>query len=141
MSNQSSTSVLLVDENLTFLRIAMRFLDMYDDIVVVGTVRGSEEAVAQARNLKPDIVLIDVTMPSLLSGLTFVPRLRAASPGVGIIALTFMSTYGYRQAVLEAGVDDVVPKAAMGADLLLAIRRVGQANRTWKKVPSVMVEA
>ena len=141
MNDKNPTSVLLVDENLTFLRIAMRFLDMHDDIVVVGAVSEGEEALAQVQNLEPDIVLIDIAMPDLLGGLQFISRLRAALPGVGIIALTLIGTDGYRQALLEAGVDDFVPKVAMGSDLLLAIRRVGQVNRTWKKVPSVVVEA
>jgi two-component system response regulator NreC len=140
MNNKNPTSVLLVDESLTFLRIAMRFLDMHDDIVVGGAVRGGEEALAQVQDLEPDVVLIDITMPDLLGGLKFIPRLRAALPGVGIIALTLIGTDGYRQAALEAGADDFVPKAAMGADLLLAIRRVGQASRTWEKVANVAVE-
>jgi DNA-binding NarL/FixJ family response regulator len=140
MNKRNPTSVLLVDQNLTFLRFAMRFLNLHDDIVVVGAVSEGEQALAQVRNLEPDVVLIDVAMPNLLGGFRFIPRLRAALPGVGIIALTLIGTDGYRQAVLEAGVDDFVPKAAMGSDLLLAIRRVGQANRTWKKVPSVAVK-
>ncbi len=141
MNNTSPISVLIVDENLTFLRFAMRFLNMHDDIVVVGAVSEGEEALVQVQKLEPDVVLIDVAMPGLFGGLRFIPRLRAALPGVGIIALTLISTDGYRQAVLEAGVDDFVPKAAMGSDLLLAIRRVGQSNRTWKTVPRVAVEA
>jgi two-component system response regulator DesR len=134
MNKPSRTSVLLVDDNLTFLRIVTRFLEAHDDIVVVGAVGGGEEALTQVRDLEPDIVLIDIAMPNLMGGLQFIPRLRAALPGVGVIALTLIGTDGYRQAALEAGADDFVPKAAMGADLLSAIRRVKQANRTWEKM-------
>ena len=128
MNNTNPISVLLVDESLIFLRIATRFLDAHDDIVIVGAIREGEKALAQLENLEPDIVLIDIAAPDLLGGLKFIPRLRAALPGVGIIALTLIGTGGYRQAALEAGVDDFVPKAAMGADLLSAIRRVRQAK-------------
>ena len=103
MNNASPISVLLVDKSLTFLRIAMRFLDAHDDIVIVGTVHEGEKALAQVQNLEPDIILIDVAMPDLLGGLKLIPRLRAALPGVGIIALTLIGTDGYRQAALEAG--------------------------------------
>ncbi len=127
MNNENHISVLLVDGNLTFLRIVTRFLDAYDDVVIVGTVCESEQALIQVRDLEPDIVLLDIAMPNLSKGLDFIPRLRAALPGVGIIALTLLGTGGYRQAALEAGVDDFVPKAAMGANLLSAIRRVKQA--------------
>ena len=138
MNNSSLISVLLVDENLTFLRIVMRILSAHDDIVVVGAVGEGEKALAQVQSLKPDVVLIDIAMPNLLGGLQFVPRLRAALPGVRIVALTLIGTDGYRHAALEAGADDFVPKAAMGAELLSAIRRVRQANRTWKKMTDVV---
>jgi DNA-binding NarL/FixJ family response regulator len=68
-------------------------------------------------------------MPNLPGGLKFIPRLRTALPDVGIIALTLIGIGGYRQAALEAGVDDLIPKAAMGADLLPAIRRVKRAGQ------------
>jgi two-component system response regulator NreC len=121
-------SVLLVDNNPRFLRVVKRFLEAHDDVVVIGIVREGDEILAQALNLRPDIVLIDMSMPSL-PGLEVIPRLRTALPEMGIIALALLGTDGYRQAVLEAGVDDFVPKAAMGADLLPAIRRVMQVNR------------
>jgi DNA-binding NarL/FixJ family response regulator len=128
MNNQNPISVLLVDGNHTFLRIVTRFLDAYDDVVIVGAVCESEQALAQVRDLEPDVVLIDIAMPNLSNGLEFIPRLRAARPGVGIIALTLLGIGGYQQAALEAGVDDFVPKAAMGAKLLPAIRRVKRTS-------------
>jgi two-component system response regulator NreC len=133
MDNTGAISILLVDDNLTFLRIATRFLDAIDDVVVVGTVSDGDAALAQAQALKPDVVLVDIAMSSLQGGLKFIPQLRAALPKVGIIALTLIGTDGYRQAALEAGADDFVPKAAMGADLLSAIRRVRQTAQRWQK--------
>ncbi len=124
----NSTTVLLVDNNLTFLRIVTRFLDAHDDVIVVGTVCKGENALTRIQNVEPDVVLIDIAVPNLLEGLEFIPRLRAALPDVSIIALTLLGTGGFRQAALDAGVDDFVPKVAMGADLLSAIRRVRQTN-------------
>jgi DNA-binding NarL/FixJ family response regulator len=49
-------------------------------------------------------------------------------PEVGIIALTVLGTNSYRQAALAAGANDFVPKASLDTDLLLAIRRVAQAD-------------
>ncbi|MCP4543800.1 MAG: response regulator transcription factor [Chloroflexi bacterium] len=139
MNNRNPISVLLVDENVNFLRFARRFLSMHDDIVIVGAVSEEEQALAQVRILKPDVVLIDIAMPNLLGGLQFISRLRDVLPRVGIIALSLIGTYGYRQAVLEAGVDSFVPKAAMGSDLVSSIRQIGQASQTWEEVPSVAV--
>ena len=121
-------SVLLVDDNPRFLRIATRFLQEHDDVVVVGAAGGGEEALALAQDLQPDIVVIDLAMPGL-SGLETVPRLQAMLPKVGIIALTVLDTNSYRQAALTAGADDFVPKTSLDTDLLPAIRRVAQTAR------------
>jgi DNA-binding NarL/FixJ family response regulator len=120
-------SILLVDDNPAFLHIASRFLQEYDDVVVVGTAGGGEEALALAQDQHPDIVLIDLAMPGL-SGLATIPLLRIVLPEVGIIALTVLDTNGYRQAALAAGANDFVPKASLDTDLLPAIRRLAQAD-------------
>jgi two-component system response regulator DevR len=133
MNNTRPTSVLLIDDNLIFLRIATRFLDAYDDVTIVGAVTDGEQALTQVPELRPDIVLIDTTMPDLVGGLSFLTRLRAVLPSVGIIALTLIGTDGYQQAALEAGADEVVPKAAMGTGLLAAIRRVRWAGEAWRQ--------
>ena len=51
-------------------------------------------------------------------------------PEVGIIALTVLSTNGYREAAISAGADDFVPKANLNTDLLPAIRRVACAHKS-----------
>ena len=128
----SPIPVLLVDDNPTFLHIAVRFLQEHDDVFIVGIARGGREALAQARELRPRVVLLDLVMPDL-PGLEVIPLLRAALPEVGIIALTLLDANGYRQAALTAGADVFVPKAAMGTDLLLAIRRVVQGGQRWSQ--------
>ncbi|MFB0536671.1 MAG: response regulator transcription factor [Anaerolineae bacterium] len=125
-------SVLLVDDNPSFLRIAIRFLQEHDDVAVVGAAGGGEEALALAQDLQPDIVLIDLAMPGL-SGLGTIPRLRAVLPEAGIIALTVLDTTSYWQAALAAGANDFVPKTRLNTDLLPAIRRVAQADPSWQR--------
>jgi DNA-binding NarL/FixJ family response regulator len=107
-------------------------LQQYADVVVAGTVQGGREALAQTQALRPDAVLIALTM-SDLSGLEVMARLRAAFPEVGIIALTLLDTDGYRRAALAAGADAFVAKATLRMDLLPAIRQVRQARQPWQK--------
>jgi CheY-like chemotaxis protein len=123
------SSVLLVDDNATFLRIATRFLEVHgqDEVVVIGKARDGMEALAQAQELQPQVILLDLVMPDL-SGLEVIPRLRAMLPDVGIIALTVMGNKYYRTAALAAGADDLVSKGAMSTELLPAIRRVIHAR-------------
>jgi DNA-binding NarL/FixJ family response regulator len=125
-------SVLLVDDNPTFLNIVTRFLQEHEEIVVVGAVDGGQEALAQVHRLRPDIVLTDLAMPQV-SGMETILRLRAAWPKMGIIALTLLDTNGYRQAALTAGADDFVAKDALNTDLLPTIRRVMEAKSSQNK--------
>jgi DNA-binding NarL/FixJ family response regulator len=118
--------VLVVDDNEAFLHVATDFLRRHDELTVVGAICGGEEALAQAQDLGPQVILIGLDMP----GLEILPRLQNILPGVGIIALTLLKDNAYRQAALAAGADDVVPKAELITDLLPAIRRVTQANRS-----------
>jgi DNA-binding NarL/FixJ family response regulator len=117
--------VLLVDDHEPFLRVATDFLQRQHELVVVGALRGGEEALAQAQDLRPQVILIDLNMPGL-NGLETIPRLRAMLPEAGIIALTLLDINIYRQPALAAGADDFVSKANLTADLLPAIRRVAQ---------------
>ena len=119
--------VLVVDDNPTFLDIAIEFLQQYDELNIIGTASGGRQALAQAQELCPQVILLDLAMPDLL-GLEVIPLLQAMLPGVSIIILTLLNTDGCREAALTAGADDFVPKTKMNTDLLPAIQRVVQAR-------------
>jgi DNA-binding response OmpR family regulator len=95
-------------------------------LIAVGATCGSKEALAQAQDLQPQVILIGLERP----GLETISRLRNMLPGVGIIALTLLKGNAYRQAVMTAGADDLVAKAELITELLPAIRRLTQANRS-----------
>ncbi|MBE9508013.1 MAG: response regulator transcription factor [Chloroflexi bacterium] len=118
--------VLLVDDNEAFLRVATDFLQRHNELTVVGAICGGEEALAQAQDLGPQVILIGLDKP----GLETISRLRKVLPGVGIIVLTLLEGSAYRQAVIAAGADDLVRKAELVTELLPAIRRVTQVNRS-----------
>jgi len=131
-----SLTVLVVDENLTFLRIARRFLEEIEGVVVVGTIQGSDDLLERVQMMRPDVVLLDITTSDLPGGIGFISRLRGVLPTVKIIALTLINTDGYRQAALEAGADMFLPKADMGIGLLSAIQRIRQIQREASQQPS-----
>jgi DNA-binding response OmpR family regulator len=126
--DMNAITVMLIDDNPVFLRVATQFLEAHDGITVVGAIDGREEALVQAQTLQPQIVLVDLAMPDV-PGLSLIPLLRLAMPDVGIIALTVMNTESFRQAALTAGADVFVPKAAMRTELLPAIQQLVQTDR------------
>ncbi len=119
------TSVLMVDDEPTFLRVASLFLRTHhrNEVEIVGTANNGEECLAQAQRLAPQVVLLDLNMPGL-SGLQTIPLLRILFPETRVIALTLNDSETYRKAVLAAGGDDLVSKAKMNTDLMPALRRV-----------------
>jgi two-component system response regulator NreC len=126
LKDSSKIRVLVVDDNEAFLRVATDFLRRHDELTVVGAICGGEEALAQAQDLQPEVILIGLDKP----GLETISRLRKVLPGVGIIALTLLEGNTYRQAAMAAGADDLVRKAELATDLLPVIRRVTQAKRS-----------
>lgn len=121
-------SVLLIDDNPTFLRATTQFLEAHEDVTVVGSFGKGQDALAQAPNLQPQVILVDLAMIGL-PGLEVIPRLREKMPQVGIIALTLMNTNNFKRAAIKAGADDFIPKATMRTDLIPAIQRVAQLDR------------
>lgn len=122
-------SVLLVDDNPTFLRVATRFLQEHcnNEVEVIGVAGGGRQALTQAVELQPQVVVLDLIMPDL-HGLKVIPLLREVLPEVGIIILTLHDIDSYREAALEAGADAFVPKAALTTNLLPTIRQVARTG-------------
>ena len=69
------TTLLLVDDNPTFLRILSDFLGEEESILLVGTAGSREEALEKAKELRPQVILLDLVMPGL-GGLSAIRRLR-----------------------------------------------------------------
>ena len=135
-----TTSILLVDDNRTFLRILIRFLSEHSEgaLRVVGTVVGGRDAVAQAKRLNPQVILVDLAMPDI-SGLALIPRLREAMPDAIIIALTLMDPDSFHQATLTAGADAFVSKTSLERDLLPTIKRLAALESRMGRAVSAAV--
>ena len=92
---------LVVDDH-PLTRAALVGLLEQHDFPVVAEAGDGEEAIERARELQPDIVLLDLTMPGL-GGLEALPRLRAASPGSEVVVLTASDTEQNLLAAIRAG--------------------------------------
>jgi DNA-binding NarL/FixJ family response regulator len=132
-------SVLLVDDNASFLANATRFLQEHasDDLVVTGIAYDGKEALEKAELLQPDIVLLDLNLPDL-SGLDVIPRLRDIIPDVVIIVVTMLDPDVYQGPAMEEGADGFLTKQEASSELLPTIERVAQAR--WPGKESFILE-
>ena len=123
------TTLLLVDDHVILLRILSDFLGGEEGTLVVGTAGSAEEALEKAKELQPQVILLNLLVMPGLGDLSAIPRLRSMMPDVGIIVLTVLDAKAYREAALTAGADDFVAEASLYTDLIPAIQRLTQGRR------------
>lgn len=123
----SKIKLLLVDDH-EVVRAGLRMLFLAErDLEIVGEASNAEEAIEAARDLDPDVILMDVVMPGL-SGIEATRRIKKANPHTHILALTMHEDEQYFFKMLQAGATGYVPKRAAPDDLLSAIRAVSQGH-------------
>jgi two-component system, NarL family, response regulator NreC len=119
----SQTRVLLSDDH-TLIRAGLRMVvDDDPELTVVGEANDGREAVTLAEKLKPDVIVMDIGMPSL-NGIEACRQIRAALPDTQIVMLSMHSEEGYVLRALKAGAKAYLLKDSAEADLARAIRAV-----------------
>ena len=108
--------ILLVDDSAEFLESAARFLTNDQEIDLVGSANSGHDAIIQAANLKPDLVLIDLAMPGL-NGLETTRLIKACAEAPQVVIMTLYDTAEYRQAAREAAADGFIAKSAIRLQL------------------------
>lgn len=115
--------VLIVDDH-AILREGIRaLLNLYPEIEVVGEASDGLEAISKARQLQPDIILMDIAMPGL-GGLEATIEIRKQCPNSRVVILTQHEDTEYIFPILKAGAAGYVLKKAVGTELVAAIRAV-----------------
>jgi DNA-binding NarL/FixJ family response regulator len=113
--------VLLVDDHGVVRRGLRGYLELLDDIEIVGEAEDGLRGVELAAELVPDVVLMDLVMPRL-DGIGAIGRIKAAQPGVQVVALTSFIEEEKVIAALEAGASGFILKDAEADDVAAAIR-------------------
>jgi two-component system response regulator NreC len=117
--------VLIVDDH-AVVRAGIRLLlDSQPDMKVVGEAQDGREGLAQVQKLKPDVILMDITMPDM-GGVEATQAIKKTCPQVQILALTMHEDAAYFFRMLQAGASGYVVKGADPSELLSAIRAVSQ---------------
>ena len=113
--------ILLADDHVTVRHGLKLLIDSQPDMNVVSEVSDGEAAIRGALELKPDVVVMDISMPGM-NGLAATKKLRQQQPNAAIITLTRHSDDAYLQELLRAGALGYVLKQSAPAELLQAIR-------------------
>jgi len=122
-------SVLLADDH-AVLRAGLRLLlGSQSDMVVVGEAADGIEVTQKVKELRPDVVVLDVSMPGPRSG-TVIRQVRRACTSTRVLVLTLHDDLAYVRASLFAGASGYLVKRAADSELMSAIRAV-YAGRTF----------
>lgn len=114
------TRVLLADDHEVVRRGLRVVLEAKGDLEVCGEATTGREAVEKARELKPDVVVLDISMPEL-NGLDATTRILKLVPGAEVLILTMHESEGLIRSVLEAGARGFMLKSDAGRDLVQAV--------------------
>lgn len=119
--------LLLVDDHALFREGLISLLSYQDDFTVVGEAADAESAVAQARSLQPDIVLMDVELPGE-DGVTATQRLTLAMPAVTVVMLTVRDDSQTLFAAIQAGAQGYLVKNVRSHELVEQLRRLARGE-------------
>jgi two-component system, NarL family, invasion response regulator UvrY len=119
--------VMLVDDH-TVVRMGFKLLlQGSDDITVVGEANSGEELLKLFPEIKPDVVVLDISMPGI-GGLEAVSRLLAKEPGARILILSAHEDTSHPKRLLKAGAAGYLSKRSAAEELIHAIRQVASGK-------------
>jgi two-component system, NarL family, response regulator NreC len=123
MPGTQTIRVLIADDH-AILRSGLKMLvNAQVDMEVVGEAPDGEQAVRAARDMKPSVALLDLTMPGS-GGLQALEEIARCCPDTRVLVLTMHDDPAYLRSVLAAGASGYVLKRAVDTELLSAIRAV-----------------
>lgn len=119
--------ILLVDDNASFLEAAARYLASDKKIEIVGQLSSSLEAMDQFHSLQPDLIIMDLAMPTI-NGLEATRSIKAQPNAPRVIILTLHDNPEYRSASQAVLADGFVAKSEFGAQLIPLIHSLFSAQ-------------
>jgi DNA-binding NarL/FixJ family response regulator len=135
------TRILLADDHAIFMQGLRALLLPEPDMEVIGEARDGREAVKAATTLRPQVVIMDTSMPGM-NGIEATRRITAEEPQIKILCLSMHGVPRLVERVMEAGASGYLLKDCAFEELARAIRQV-MANRTYLSpaIAGVVVDA
>ena len=128
MNDMETIRILIADDHLMVRKGLSALIQGVSDFTLVGEAEDGNQAIAMCRDLRPDVILMDIVMPEV-SGIEAIRSIRTANPAVNIIALTSFPDQQLIKQALGAGARGFIYKDVSMDELVNAIRQVhsGQA--------------
>ncbi len=123
-----STRIVLAEDH-RILRDGLRAIFRGEpDLELVGEAEDGREAISQARELQPDLLILDLSMPRM-DGLSALGEIKRVAPSTRVLVMTVHRTEEYVFKAIEGGADGYLLKDASAPELLLAVRSVLKGDR------------
>jgi DNA-binding NarL/FixJ family response regulator len=119
--------VFLADDHAIIREGLKSLIRSQTDMIVIGEADNGRTALSQAIKLRPDVVVMDISMPEL-NGMLVTERLKQECPETKVLVLTVHEDKGYVQHMLKCGVSGYILKRAVVEELISAIRTVATGN-------------
>ncbi len=120
-------SILLAEDHVVVRESIRQFLERESNLKVVGEANDGEEAVRMARQLHPDVIIMDISMPKL-NGVEATRQIKAFQPSAVILVLTAYDYEQYIFPLLEAGAAGYLLKDISSRELISAIEAVSRGE-------------
>lgn len=128
-----SIRTLIVDDSPDFLKVLRRYIDHAPQVELVGEAVTGEAALQMARQLSPDLVLLDLVLPGL-NGVEVARQVKAIAPHIVVVLLTLYDLDEYRAEAAAAGADALIHKSEL-SDAWLA----GLVKKMTTRKPKILV--
>jgi pilus assembly protein CpaE len=125
MSDEANIRVIIVDDVPETRENIRKLLQFESDIEVAGVAATGREGIQLARDILPDVVLMDINMPDM-DGITATENIREELPHIQIVILSVQGDPNYMRRAMLAGARDFLTKPPMVDELIAAIRRAGK---------------
>jgi DNA-binding NarL/FixJ family response regulator len=119
--------IIIAEDHKTVREGIKLLVNAQEDLEVVGEAGDGEAVIALASKMKPDVVVMDISMP-ILNGLKATKKLRSLNSEIKILTLTRHTDDGYLRQLISAGANGYVLKQSAPSELINAIRTVGAGN-------------
>lgn len=119
-SSEHKVRLLIVDDHVVVRQGLITFLELNDEIDIVGEAGNGKEALEQVKKLEPDVVLMDLVMP-VMDGLTAIKQIKQARPETEIIALTSFADDEKVFTAIRSGATGYLLKDVQPQDLVKAV--------------------